>query len=84
MVSTFHIIVSLYWMFNVQATDIPECEFDLRADEEITAENKEKNRDGDIPVEFTCYEMLMDANPNPDLVKPIGKDCPFVCSYLFL
>ncbi|XP_044078939.1 X-ray radiation resistance-associated protein 1 isoform X2 [Siniperca chuatsi] len=55
--------------FVTQATDVPEYEFDLQADEKETAE---RNKDDAIPERFTCYEMLMDAKPNPDVVEPVG------------
>lgn len=58
---------------NVQATDVPEYEFDVQADEKETAANKEGNEDDTKPERFTCYEMLMDAKPNPDVLEPIGE-----------
>lgn len=66
-------------MLNVQATDFPEYEFELQVDEEISAQYKKKN--GDIPVKFTRDEILMDANPKPDVLSSIGRDCPFICRY---
>lgn len=72
-------------LFDVlQATIVPEYEFDLRADEKDTAENKQRNQDDAIPERFTCYEMLLDAKPKPDVVEPIGEDSSFTCSFLFL
>ncbi|XP_028451861.1 X-ray radiation resistance-associated protein 1 isoform X3 [Perca flavescens] len=55
--------------FVTQATDVPQCEFDLQADEKEIAENKyDANSE-----RFTCYKMLMDAKPDPDdVVEPIG------------
>ncbi|XP_051257232.1 X-ray radiation resistance-associated protein 1 isoform X1 [Dicentrarchus labrax] len=58
--------------FVTQATDVREFEFDLRADEKETAENKDRNKDRIIPEEFTSYETLMDAKPNCDVVEPVG------------
>ncbi|XP_039634222.1 X-ray radiation resistance-associated protein 1 isoform X2 [Perca fluviatilis] len=55
--------------FVTQATDVPQFEFDLQADEKEIAENKyDANSE-----RFTCYKMLMDAKPDPDdVVEPIG------------
>lgn len=69
-------------MFNIQAADAP-YEFDLGAVEKRSVD-KRKNKDDNILVKLTGYEMLRDANLNPDLVTPIGKSYPFICSYLFL
>lgn len=69
-------------LFHVQAADISEYEFNLRAEE--TPENKETKEDDIIPEKFDCYKMLTDAKPNPDVVvAPIGEDCSFTCSCLF-
>ncbi|KAM7397917.1 hypothetical protein PAMA_005994 [Pampus argenteus] len=58
--------------FVTQATDVPEYKFDLQSDEKESAESEKRNEDDAIPQKFTCYEMLMDAKPNPDVVEPIG------------
>lgn len=72
-------------LFDVpQATDVPEHEFDIQADEKETAENKQRNKDDAIPERFACYELLMNAKPNPDVVEPVGEDSSFTCSLLFL
>ena len=66
---------SHYWvLFHVQATDVPEYEFDLQADEKETRENK----DDIITETFPCYK------PAPDVVEPVGEDGSFTCSCLFL
>lgn len=83
LVSALHVLLSLYWMFNVQAAAVP-YEFDLGAVEKRSVDKRRKNKDDDILVKVTGYEMLRDANLNPDLVTPIGKSYPFICSYLFL
>lgn len=70
-------------MFNVQAAAVP-YEFDLGAVEKRSVDKRRKTKDDDILVKVTGYEMLRDANLNPDLVTPIGKSYPFICSYLFL
>lgn len=73
LISTF--LSSLYWIFHVQATlDAPEYESSLQAEEKVTAEYKHKNKDDDIQVKLTHFEMLMDVNPNSDLATPIGKN----------
>lgn len=57
-----------------QATDVPQCEFDLQADDKEIAENKHDANS----ERFTCYKMLMDAKPDPDdVVEPISEDCSF-------
>ncbi|XP_078121963.1 X-ray radiation resistance-associated protein 1 isoform X2 [Sander vitreus] len=57
------------YFFVTQATDVPQCEFDLQADEKEIAENK----DDANSERFTCYKMLMDAKPDPDdVVEHIG------------
>lgn len=72
---------SRYWiLFHVQATDVPEYEFDLQADEKETIENK----DYIITEKFPCYKVLLDAKPTPDVVEPVGEDGSFTCSCLFL
>uniref|UniRef100_A0A8C9ZL54 X-ray radiation resistance associated 1 n=1 Tax=Sander lucioperca TaxID=283035 RepID=A0A8C9ZL54_SANLU len=54
--------------FVTQATDVPQCEFDLQADDKEIAENKHDANS----ERFTCYKMLMDAKPDPDdVVEPI-------------
>eukprot|EP00064_Thunnus_orientalis_P010946 superscaffoldBa00001530_g10975 len=58
--------------FVTQATDIPDHEFDLQLDEKETAENEKRNKDDAIFEKSTCYEMLMDAKPDPDVVEPVG------------
>ncbi|XP_034745050.1 X-ray radiation resistance-associated protein 1 isoform X1 [Etheostoma cragini] len=55
--------------FVTQATDVPQCDFELQADEKEIAENKEDANS----ERFTCYKMLMDAKPDPDdVVEPVG------------
>ncbi|XP_041808511.1 X-ray radiation resistance-associated protein 1 isoform X2 [Chelmon rostratus] len=58
--------------FLTQATDVPEYEFDLQADETETREREERTRDDAIPKKFTQHEVLMDVKPNPDVVQPVG------------
>lgn len=83
-ISVYTVSLSRYWMlFNVQVADISDYEFDLRADEKVTAENKGRNEDDTIPVKFNCYKMLINAKPNPDVVESIGEYCSFTCSCLF-
>ncbi|XP_070774133.1 X-ray radiation resistance-associated protein 1 [Enoplosus armatus] len=53
--------------FVTQATDVPEYEFDLQADEKAA-----EKEDDATPERFTCYKMLMDAKPNPDMVVAVG------------
>ncbi|KAK5918007.1 hypothetical protein CgunFtcFv8_002811 [Champsocephalus gunnari] len=52
--------------FVTQATQGPEFECDLQADEKEISANKADT----IPERF--YEMLMDTKPNPDVVAPVG------------
>lgn len=54
--------------FPTQAADIPESD---PSEKKETAENKERNS----PDQFTSSKMLMDAKPNPDVLKPISEDC---------
>lgn len=68
-------------LFHVQATDVPEYEFDLQADETETREREERTRDDAIPKKFTQHEVLMDVKPNPDVVQPVGKG---LFLYIFL
>lgn len=71
-------------MFHVQATlDAPEYESSLQAEEKVTAEDKHKNKDDDIQVKLTHYEMLMDVNPNSDLATPIGKNLQLYVYFFF-
>lgn len=58
--------------FHSQATDFPECQFHLKTEEEETVENKETTGDNE---EFRCYELLMDAKPDPDVAAPVGERC---------
>lgn len=65
-------------LFHVQATQGPEFECDLQADEKEISANKADT----IPERF--YEMLMDTKPNPDVVAPVGEGGTFSCSCLFV
>ncbi|KAM7374265.1 hypothetical protein PAMP_006933 [Pampus punctatissimus] len=58
--------------FMTQATDVPEYKFDFQSNEKETAQSEKRNEDDAIPQKFTCYKMLMDAKPNPDVLEPIG------------
>ncbi|XP_071317002.1 X-ray radiation resistance-associated protein 1 isoform X2 [Trachinotus anak] len=58
--------------FVTQAADVSEYEFDLQADETETAGNEDRKEDDSSPEKFDCFEMLMDAKPNPEVVEAIG------------
>uniref|UniRef100_A0A667X275 X-ray radiation resistance associated 1 n=1 Tax=Myripristis murdjan TaxID=586833 RepID=A0A667X275_9TELE len=62
--------------FLTQATDEQTTDKNyepgLPSDEKEKAKNLERTEDDAIPEQFEGYRMLMDAEPNPDVVVPIG------------
>ncbi|XP_074528730.1 X-ray radiation resistance-associated protein 1 [Halichoeres trimaculatus] len=54
--------------FVTQMTDFFPFEIDVKE----STKNKNRNKAVNIPEEFQCYEMLMDAKANPGDTKPIG------------
>lgn len=68
-------------LLHVQVADSPENEFGCQADKNNAAGNEDRKEDDTIPENYTCYEILMEAERNYDVTWNTGEDC-FTCSYI--
>ncbi|XP_030294882.1 X-ray radiation resistance-associated protein 1 isoform X2 [Sparus aurata] len=58
--------------FVTQVADSPENEFGCQADKNNAAGNEDRKEDDTIPENYTCYEILMEAERNYDVTGNTG------------